>query len=73
MIEHLLVYKSKTQYNLKISNIFLINKHKLMKPAIKHISLFAPLAVNVKNYQNYSAASHEAEGYNFGILPKVTM
>ena len=28
MIEHLLVYKSKTQYNLKIYNIFLTNKHK---------------------------------------------
>ena len=75
MIEHLLVYKSKTKYNLKIYNIFLINKHKfkLMKPAIKHISLFAPLVVNVKHNKNYSTASHEAEGYNLGLLPKVTM
>ena len=75
MIEHLLVYKSKTQYNLKIHNIFLINKHKfkLMKAAIKHISLFPPLDVNVENPENYSTASPEAERYNLGLLPKVTM
>ena len=75
MIEHLLVYKSKTWHNLKIYNIFLINKHKfkLMKPAIKHISLFAPLAVNTENNKNYSAVNHEAEGYNLGLLPKITM
>jgi hypothetical protein len=44
-----------------------------MKPAIKHISLFAPLVVDIKNKKNYSAASHEAEGYNLGLLPKITM
>ena len=73
MIEHLLVYKSKTKYNLKISNIFLINKHKFMKSAIKDISLFAPLVVDVKHNKNYSTASHETERDNFGLLPKVTM
>jgi hypothetical protein len=44
-----------------------------MKSNIKHTSLFSPLVVSMKNNKNYSAASHEAEGYNLGLLPKVTM
>ena len=73
MIEHLLVYKSKTQYNLKISNIFLTNKHKFkMQQLLSRYSHSLTKSI-ITRYKNYSTVNQETEGYNFELLPKITL